>query len=222
MHIKKIKDMKSKILILVLTLCAGLSYGQTKEETVQIVEFSGKVVHEDPDGNPAPLPYTNVVVKGTSRGTYTDFDGFFTLIALPGEQVEFSRIGYQTVEIQIPDKLIADRYTWVQIMTENTYTLPEAVIMPWPSKEYFKQEFLAIDISNELREHAMVNLGEDRMRELRDNMPADGREASGMVIRQQARNYIYTGQTKPMNIFNPIAWKNFVEAWRRGDFKRKK
>ena len=52
-------------------------------------------------------------------------------------------------------------------------------------------------------------------------MPADGREASGMVIRQQARNYIYTGQTKPMNIFNPIAWKNFIDAWRRGDFKKK-
>ncbi|MCC7443723.1 MAG: carboxypeptidase-like regulatory domain-containing protein [Saprospiraceae bacterium] len=214
--------MKFKILILFFTMYCGLLYGQTDKETVQIVEFSGKVVHEGPDGNPAPLPFTNVVVKGTNRGTYTDYEGFFSLVALPGETVEFSRIGYQTVEIQIPEKLIADRYTWVQIMTENAYILPEAIIMPWPSKEHFKQEFLAIDISNELRDNAMANLAEDRMRELRDNMPADGREASSMVIRQQARNYIYTGQTKPMNIFNPIAWKNFIEAWRRGDFKRRK
>lgn len=213
--------MKLKFLILILTLNVSLAFGQTEDKPIQVVEFSGKVVHEDENGDPAPLPYTNVVVKGTKRGTYTDFDGFFTLIALPGEIVEFSRIGYQNVEIQIPDKLIADRYTWVQIMTENTYILPEAVIMPWPSKEHFKQEFLAIDISNELKNHAMTNLAEERLRELREHMPADGREASGMVIRQQARNYIYTGQTKPMNIFNPIAWKNFIDAWRRGDFKKK-
>ncbi|MCZ2100482.1 MAG: carboxypeptidase-like regulatory domain-containing protein [Chitinophagales bacterium] len=214
--------MKSQILIFLLTFCTGWVLGQTKDEQVKVVEFSGKVVYEDQNGDPAPLPYTNVVVVGTNRGTYTDFDGFFTLVALPGELVEFSRIGYQTVEIKIPENLITDRYTWVQIMTENEYILPEAIIMPWPSKEHFKHEFLAIDISNELRDRAMANLAEERMRELRDHMPADGREASAMVIREQARNYIYTGQTKPMNIFNPIAWKNFVEAWRRGDFKRKK
>jgi hypothetical protein len=28
-----------------------------------------------------------------------------------GETVVFSRIGYQTVEVKIPEKLIADRYT---------------------------------------------------------------------------------------------------------------
>ncbi len=214
--------MQSKILILLFIFCTGFTFGQSKDEQVKIVEFSGKVVYEDANGDPAPLPYTNVVVVGTNRGTYTDFDGFFSLVAIPGETVEFSRIGYQTVEIKIPDHLVTDRYTWVQIMTENDYILPEAVIMPWPSKEHFKHEFLAIDISNELRDHAMANLTEERMRELRANMPADGREASAMVIREQARNYIYTGQTKPMNIFNPIAWKNFVEAWRRGDFKRRK
>jgi len=25
-----------------------------------------------------------------------------------------------------------------------------------------------------------------------------------------------------MNIFNPIAWKGFFDAWKRGDFKKKK
>jgi hypothetical protein len=197
------------------------TFAQQKDEPIKVVEFSGKVVYEDENGNPAPLPYTNVAVKGTNRGAFTEFDGFFALVALAGETVVFSRIGYKTVEIKIPDKLISDRYTWVQIMTEDNYVLPEAVIMPWPSKEHFKQEFLAIDISNELRENAMANLADEKMKEIRYSVPVDGRETTSLVIKQQATDYVYTGQMKPQNIFNPIAWKNFIDAWRRGDFKKK-
>jgi len=29
------------------------------------------------------------------------------------------------------------------------------------------------------------------------------------------------GQVPPQNIFNPIAWAEFIQAWKRGDFKRK-
>ena len=30
------------------------------------------------------------------------------------------------------------------------------------------------------------------------------------------------GQVPPQNIFNPIAWANFIDAWKRGDFRKKK
>ena len=207
-------------LVLLMTLLVFQSSAQTENDYVQVVEFSGKVVFDD-NGEPSPLPYTNVSVKGTSRGTFTEFDGFFSLIALPGETVVFSRIGYKTVEIKIPEKLVTDRYTRIKIMSEDIYTLTEAVIMPWPSAEHFKQEFFDIDISNELRENALANLAEEKLQEIRYSVPVDGREATSLVIRQQANDYVYTGQFRPQNIFNPIAWKNFVEAWKRGDFKKK-
>jgi hypothetical protein len=214
--------MRLGVLIFVFTISVfGDLFGQQKDEPIKVIEFSGKVVAADDKGNPIPLAYTNVAVKGTNRGSFTEYDGFFSLVALAGETVVFSRIGYQTVEIKIPEKLISDRYTWVQIMAEDNYWLPEAVIMPWPSREHFKQEFLAIDISNELRENAMANLADEKLREIRYSVPADGRETSSLVLKQQATDYIYTGQMKPQNIFNPLAWKNFIDAWRRGDFKKK-
>jgi hypothetical protein len=40
-------------------------------------------------------------------------------------------------------------------------------------------------------------------------------------MRQQASNYYHYGQRPPMNIFNPIAWKKFFDAWKKGDFKKK-
>lgn len=207
--------------VLMTTVFFGLVNGQVKGDPVQVIEFSGMVFYEDTNGHPAPLPYTSVAVMGTNRGAAADFDGFFSFVALPGETIVFSRIGYKTVEIKIPDTLKSTKYKWIQIMTEDNILLPEAIIMPWPSKEYFKQEFLAIDISNELRENAQANLAEEKMKEIRYSVPVDGRETSSLVIKQQATDYVYTGQIKPQNIFNPLAWKKFIDAWRRGDFKKK-
>jgi hypothetical protein len=207
--------------ILVCSLFAVNAFSQQQDQPVKVVEFSGMVFYEDEQGNPAPLPYTNVAVMGTSRGAAADIDGFFSFVALAGETIVFSRIGYKTVEIKLPDTLTSTKYKWIQIMTEDNILLPEAIIMPWPSKEYFKQEFLAIDISDELRENAQANLAEEKMKEIRYSVPVDGRETTSLVIKQQATDYVYTGQTKPQQIFNPISWKKFIDAWRRGDFKKK-
>lgn len=205
---------------LICFLFSFVGYSQ-QDGPIKVIEFSGMVFYEDEQGNPAPLPYTNVAVMGTNRGASADIDGFFSFVALAGETIVFSRIGYKTVEIKLPDTLTSTKYKWIQIMTEDNILLPEAIIMPWPSREYFKQEFLAIDISDELRENAQANLAEEKLKEIRYSVPVDGRETTSLVIKQQATDYVYTGQIKPQQIFNPISWKKFIDAWRRGDFKKK-
>jgi len=37
----------------------------------------------------------------------------------------------------------------------------------------------------------------------------------------QADKLYYKGQTMPNNLLNPIAWAKFIQAWKRGDFKKK-
>lgn len=207
--------------IFILVLATTMVQAQKDPSDVTVIEFSGMVFYEDEQGAPAPLSYANVFVKGTNRGAAADGDGFFSFVALPGETVVFSMIGYKTVEIKIPDTLQSEQYKWIQIMSVDNYVLPEAIIMPWPSRDHFKQELLAIDISNELKENAMENLATDKLNEIRYSVPSDGRESSSIVIKQQAYDYVYTGQIKPQNIFNPIAWKKFIDAWKRGDFKKK-
>ncbi|MFX6226188.1 hypothetical protein ABTF68_22175, partial [Acinetobacter baumannii] len=56
---------------------------------------------------------------------------------------------------------------------------------------------------------------------LLNSLPADGREAVNYQLRQAANKYYSAGQIPPMNILNPAAWMDFVQAWKRGDFKRK-
>jgi hypothetical protein len=54
------------------------------------------------------------------------------------------------------------------------------------------------------------------------SLPNDGREAINYTLRQRANASYYTGQLPPQNIFNPFAWSQFIKAWKRGDFKKKK
>jgi hypothetical protein len=79
-----------------------------------------------------------------------------------------------------------------------------------------------MDVSSEMEERALRNVANETMERMRNIVPSDGREHSNYYLRQQARNYYYIGQQPPMNIFNPIAWAQFFDAWKRGDFKRKK
>ena len=212
-----------RILLLVLFSCLFCisSFGQ-KTEQDSVIQFSGLVITDGEEGEATLLPYTNIGIIGTSRGTSSDAEGYFSIAAKKGETVRFTRIGFKDVEYTIPDTLSQTLYYYIQIMTEDENILPEAVIFPWPDREYFKYEFLAIDISDELREKAEENLAEDVLEELRYTIPVDGAEATSLVLRERARDFQYVGQTKPQQIFNPLAWKQFIDAWKRGDFKKKK
>lgn len=217
--------MQKRIRSILMLGCFLLSislWGQRTYTQDEVIQFSGKVVTADDYGEIVALPYSNISVLGTSRGTSADQDGFFSFVALEGDTIVFTQIGYETVSITIPDTLDGHHYSWVQIMTQDSFLLPEAVIFPWPDREHFEIEFLAIDISDDLRDRKDQNLASQVMDELRYTVPADGTEASRMVLREMGNNAVYQGQTKPMNIFSPLAWKQFVDAWRRGDFKSKK
>ena len=50
------------------------------------------------DESGLPLPGVNIIVKGTTRGTQTDFDGNYSISALKDEILVFSYLGYETIE----------------------------------------------------------------------------------------------------------------------------
>ena len=207
---------------LLSVLFSTLTYSQNRPYYREVIQFTGKVVTSDDRGGVIPLPYTTIAVKGTSRGTSSEVDGYFSFAALKGETIIFSRIGFKTVEFTIPDTMKGDYYSWIQIMSTDNVLLPEVLIYPWPSRDHFKQDLLAMDISNELKEAARKNLAQNVLREMRYGVPSDGREAAAMTFRQTADRATFAGQIAPQRIFDVFAWKQFIEAWKRGDFKKKK
>jgi hypothetical protein len=197
-------------------------FGQKLRKEPFAIQFSGVVVTQDSKTEDAiPLPYTNIYVKGANRGTISALDGFFSIVALRGDTIRFSYVGYETVEYVIPDTLSIQFYSVYQIMSRDNILLPETVIYPWPRKEFFKQELLAMDISNELRAQAEQNLAETVVREMIREIPFDGVEAVNLQLNRIAQDAVYTGQYRPIRIFDVMAWQKFIKAWKRGDFKRK-
>ena len=193
-------------------------------EQKKLIQFSGMVI-TNMDGKMVPVPYASIFLPDKKRGTYSDYRGFFTIVVEEGDKVRFNCIGLKPVTITIPDTLTMDRYSIVQIMSQDTINLPTTVIFPWPSKEHFKVEFLKMDVTPELQRRATENLANEYLTEARKNpdiVPYGGRESANFYLRQQSREYVYLGQTPPMNIFSPLAWGQFFKAWKDGDFKKKK
>lgn len=186
----------------------------------ELIQFSGMVL-DGSEEQLVPLPFVNIFIQGKQRGTFTDFRGFFSIVVEKGDVVIFTSVGYKTVEFTIPDSLKEERYSVVQLMTQDPVNLPETIVFPWPSREHFKLEFLAMDVTNEMQEQAVKNLANESLERMRSSVRADGREAANYYLRRQASNYYYIGQTPPMNIFNPVSWKQFFDAWKNGDFKKK-
>ena len=210
-------------ILALLILCAiqPAVRGQALADTSDIVQLSG-LVWTDENGGVEPLPYVNIYVQSTQRGTFSSNEGFFSLVARKGETVVFSSIGYKDVEYVVPDTLQGTRYSLFQLMRRDTFLLPETVIYPWPSREHFKLEFLAMDVESELEALANENLSDRALAQLIAFLPTDGDENVDFFLRQQAQAYYYEGQIRPMNVLNVFAWKQFIEALKRGDFKRKK
>ncbi|MCC7244100.1 MAG: carboxypeptidase-like regulatory domain-containing protein [Saprospiraceae bacterium] len=188
------------------------------------IQFSGMIITEE-GRKLVPVPYATVYLPEKNRGTYADYRGFFSMVVERGDKVRFKYLGLETVTITIPDTLTQDRYSLVQLMPADTFNLPETVIFPWPSREHFKIEFLKMDVTPELQRRAAENLANEYLAEARKNpdiVPYGGRESANFYLRQQAREYVYIGQTPPMNIFSPLAWGQFFKAWKDGKFKKKK
>ena len=81
-------------MILMVSLLLGLNTA-----IAQTITVSGTVISSD---NNEPVPFANVVVRGTTTGTVTDIDGNYTLRNVPEDAVlVFSYIGMLTQEIPV-------------------------------------------------------------------------------------------------------------------------
>ena len=91
----------------------------------------------DKDANGEPLPFANVILKGTTKGTTTDFDGNYIIENVePGVYtVEFSFVGYETVEI--PNVTVeADKFTRIDAaLGASAAALDEVFITVQTSRE---------------------------------------------------------------------------------------
>ena len=85
----------------------------------QEITINGKV--SDAQG---PLPGVNVLVKGTTKGVITDFDGLYSITADSDATLVYSFIGYAKLEIPVNSKTTINA-----ILEESAQQLTETVVV---------------------------------------------------------------------------------------------
>lgn len=168
------------------------------------------------------IPLASIVVKNKGRGTITNNDGVFSIAVNKGEQITFSCVGFKSRTILIPANLEGNQYSVIQLLVNDTNFLPATILKPRPTRAQFERDFVNTKVDDDLYETARKNTSASQKRIILSSLPFDGKEAVGASLNQQASKYYYSGQLPPMNILNPSAWRNFINSWKRGDYKSKK
>lgn len=210
------KILFNTVLFLLLLSGALQSAAQTEDRSIQ---FSGLILTPD---SLEGISNVYIRVPGTMRATISDIKGYFTFVAEKGDTVLFKRLGLKTSQYIISDTLSANKYSMVKFMVEDTFYLDEAIVYPLPSRELFDYYFVKTDIPDDELEIARKNLDREKIKEQAEAMGADGAELGKLHLRNESQKYYYAGQIQPMNIFSPIAWAQFIQAWKNGDFKKQK
>jgi hypothetical protein len=183
-----------------------------------LVQISGVLMTAD---SLRAVPGAIVQVKNKNRGVASSEVGVFTIVAYKGDTLQFSALGFRNKEFVVPMNIKGHYFSAIQLMVQDTFYLPETIIRPLPSREQFDYAFKHWRIADDKYEIARKNTNALMLRALAHSIPRDGKENQMMYQQLKAQEAVYYGQRPPMQIFNPVAWMEFFESWKRGDYRKK-
>ncbi len=97
-------------------------------DNVDAVQQTGKITGTVVDSTGETVIGANVIIKGTTVGTITDFDGNFTIDARPGQILEISYIGYTTVQVPAANGMRV-------VLQEDSQALEELVVVGYGTQK---------------------------------------------------------------------------------------
>jgi hypothetical protein len=180
----------------------------------KVIQFSGYALTSD---SLMGIPFVHVTILNRGRVATAGPDGFFSFAAVEGDTLYFTNVGYRPEVYVIPKDLSNDKYSVVQLMSKTELYLHTAIIFPWKD---FHQAFMDYRPPEDDLERAKRNMERERLAELGRKLEPDAREAGEASLQNRAVNNTYYGQVAPQNIFNPLAWADFIQAWKNGAFKK--
>ena len=208
---------KKNLLLIIALFFIMLSVSAQEKHNDGIIQFSGVVITGD---SLKSVPFVHIRIIGTSIGTVSNIDGFFSFAARTGDTISFSYVGFKTSYYHIPDTLTASRYSLFQMMQNDTLLLTESVIYPWSDLEALEYAIIQHRVIEDDYDRAMKNLAREEMKERGKYMPMDGSMNFRNSMQQTVNKAYWNGGYMPNQWLNPFAWAQFFKAWKEGKFKK--
>ena len=121
---------------LVLTASMGVSPVLAAEgdvaKAIEVVQQNSTIKGKVVDANGEPIIGANVMEKGTTNGTITDFDGNFTLNVSKKSSLIISYIGYKTIEVSVAQAKAGKLDVTLQ---EDSEALDEVVVIGYGTQK---------------------------------------------------------------------------------------
>ncbi|MAU75687.1 MAG: hypothetical protein CL831_02300 [Crocinitomicaceae bacterium] len=208
-------------LICIFTMFTLASSTSAQTDSTQlitgVVQVSGLVVTGD---SLMPIPYSTVYRARDARGTMTDPQGFFSIPVLEGDTLRFSSTGFITREVVITAGGELNRISLVQPMSRDTVMINNAYIYPWPSRDAFRKEFMALGLDEDAYTIGQQAINPFDIYDRLIDVGLDGQALASQDAREVALEYSNLGGIPTTNLLNPVAWVQFLKALKNGDLKR--
>ena len=201
---------------LLLTISGLQGFAQSNDP--KVIQFSGYALTAD---SLMGVPFAHITILKQGRVATAGPDGYFSFAASEGDTLYFTSVGFKPSVYVIPVGLATNKYSVIQLMTRSEIYLRETIIFPWGDRNGFRQAFLDLNLPDDDLERARRNMERERLAELGEKLEIDGQEAAQTYIRNASANKYYYKQAPSQNFLNPLAWAEFIRAWKNGDFKKK-
>lgn len=217
-------SMKLNGLFGILFLLAG-SLHSLAQTDAKVVQVSGVVISND--STKQFVPNVMVSVQGREGSSLSGMDGFFSIAAQPNDTILFRHFSFITQKMWVPDTVKGDAYLSLVAMNWTTIELQTVTLYPWPRPENLHRELLAMSIPTTEMDIAQRNLAIQALKEKAADMGYDAAEIGDYIIKTQNQNLYDQGRYYGANggaallgrLSNPLAWNEFFNAIKRGDFK---
>ncbi len=168
-------------------------FGQSKE-------IIGTITIE----NGEPAPFVNVLIKNTSRGVTSDFDGNYKIIASKDEVILFSFIGYQTEEVTINDSNIYDI-----VLIASKETLDEVVVVGYGTtkRKNLTGAISSVDAEEIMEQPALSAMEAIQGKAAGVQIISDGEPGSSPIIRIRGTGTVQSGRD-PIYVVDGIITNN--------------
>lgn len=161
----------------------------------------------DKDLNNEPLPFANVIIKGTTTGVTTDETGKYTIAVEAGiYTIQFSFLGYETIEEKIEVKA-GETLTINKALGSGSYQLQDVVIQNTVSREketaLLLEQKKAVEIKQSIGFQEMSRKGVSTVEEGLTKISGISKvESKGLFIRgleDRYNNLLLNGLAVPSN-----------------------
>ena len=188
---------------LLLLLLPALARAQTFQDS--IVQCNGIVLSKD---SLKALPSVSIEIEGTRRGTVTNERGIYGIIALLGQDLVISSVGYKPQRIRVTEEMREHPKALVTILEIDTVQIATSQIRIVPSNHQFNHDFVTTNVSDPAQETAQANLNPKDLKTLSASVPKTAQETTTKQLSNQAskmatNNFVPSFfSTNPLNILN--------------------